>query len=183
MKKLLSILLCFMLSVSLFTAPSFAAETETDSYQAQLKAAVDLGLLEMNALGRAGKTMSRGEFFNALSILAGADVMTDAPVPFTDIDQKSPYFNGICAVHALGFVGGYGDGTVHPDEPIIMNQAVRLLSYVIGYKDMLDAGYPLTRFVRESNLCGYDVCSLSTHIIIVLCAYKSNHILPLLSLL
>ena len=39
--------------------------------------------------------------------------------------------------HRLGFVSGFGDGTVRPDEVATVSQAMKLIYYALGYKEFL----------------------------------------------
>ena len=63
-------------------------------------------------------------------------------VPFTDIDTWGRSY--ICDAYALGLIEGYNNTTFGPDDPLTMNQAVKIIVSALGYGDWAqnNGGYP-----------------------------------------
>lgn len=147
---LLSLLLCFLSSAFGALAEDAAAEIKNTD----MEMVITLGILGENASQRYDEAITRGEFFAGLSAIMGVSGSAEKS-PFTDITADHPYFEGVCSAAGLGFVSGFGDGTVRPDEPIDVKSAVRLLTYVVGWKDAVSGGMKVERAAAESEICGY----------------------------
>ncbi len=63
-------------------------------------------------------------------------------VPFTDIDTWGHQY--ICDAYALGLIEGYNNTTFGPNDPLTMNQAVKIIVSALGYGDWAqnNGGYP-----------------------------------------
>lgn len=81
--------------------------------------------------------------------------VTGSPT-FSDVPFSHPYYSQIGALAALGIVGGYGDGTFGPDQPLLRQQFAKMVVGTLGlpvsvndicyFTDVgsnLDAGDPL----------------------------------------
>lgn len=152
MKKFISILLSVIFTLSCVSIPTFAQEKEL-VVSSEVEAAIALGILDVTAAGRVDENMTRGEFFGALSSLLALDESAGKGANFTDLPADNPYYDKIIALYNLGFINGYGDGTLRPDEPIEASAAVRLLCYAIGYKDLIDAGKKVADAAAASDIC------------------------------
>ena len=47
---------------------------------------------------------------------------------FTDVDENSEYYEAVNFMYEKGIIGGYGDGTFRPDNPISYNELAALLT-------------------------------------------------------
>lgn len=149
MRKFISVLLCLVLCMSCLTSMTIAhasASYDEDDF----RAAVALGLLPAT-YENGDADVTRGEFFAALATLSGVSETTQK-APFTDVPSSHPYYNGICAAYTLGFISGYGDGTLRPDDGLSVETAVRLLCYVAGGKGMLDKGRSVASMATAADI-------------------------------
>lgn len=71
------------------------------------------------------ETITRGEFIDWVA--AFSTIRTDAE-PFSDVPEDHPYAAGILSARAWGWLTGFTDGTVRPDQPITRAEAVVLLN-------------------------------------------------------
>ncbi len=152
MKRIFSLLLCLIVSISFFSFNSYAEALSETSVE--LNVAVELGLLPNSALSRGGEVITRGEFLDALMTLMGAEA-SGIPVPLTDLSLQSPYYDSICAAYSLGYVNGYSDGTFRENEPMTKGDAVRLLVYVVGFKDLIESGMAVSTAARRADICNF----------------------------
>ena len=67
-----------------------------------------------------------------------------ADFPFVDVDPASAEYPYVKAAYDLGLVNGNGAGTFNGGDSITLNQAVKILVTVLGYKEKAEAfgGYP-----------------------------------------
>jgi len=156
MKKICCILLCLLLSLSVIAVPSFAAQENPTEDVTDLEAAIALGLFDQSALTRAQEEISRGEFVDALMRLCGMEIAVESS-PFSDLTASSTYYNGICSAYALGYINGHADGTFREADPVAKSTAARLLTYAVGYKELLDAGLDYAAAAVQSEICSHSV--------------------------
>ena len=74
---------------------------------------------------------------------------------FTDVGQNYPYFANVNALHNMGVVGGYDDGTFRPNNTI--NRA-EFLKIIMGYANAETGGSNCFKDVKEDWFAEY-VCS------------------------
>lgn len=153
LKRIISLLLCFLLFF-LFGAFCISADDTATGSEDDIKIAIALGILNESAIERAEKAITRGEFFAGLSAVLGADGFAEKN-PFNDISAAHPYYDGVCSAYTYGLISGYGDGTVRPDEPIDVRSAVRLLTYVVGWKDAVLGGMKAESAASASKICNF----------------------------
>ena len=53
---------------------------------------------------------------------------------FTDVDEKTPYYDSILAATAMKFVSGDGNGLFRPNDPITRQEAASMLNRVLSRK-------------------------------------------------
>lgn len=113
------------------TGRTFPDVTETAWYARAAAATAQVGaiLTDQDGSFRPDSSMTRAEFFYALVSFFPLEAAGDA---FTDVPED--YWAGAAINYAAaqGWVSGYGDGTVHPDEPITRAEAVSTLNRVLG---------------------------------------------------
>lgn len=151
MKRILAFLLSFILAMSIFSFGVYAQETDENK---NINIAVNLGLLSASAFERSDELITRGEFIDALMKLIGAASSSDS-VPLSDVTPKSIYYSSICAAYELGYINGYSDGTFRENEPIMQNDAVRLLVTVVGFGDLIKSGMPVSAAARRADICNF----------------------------
>lgn len=106
--------------------------------------------------------ITRGEFIHAAASFFPAGPQADQ---FSDVSPAAPYAADYLTARALGWVSGFEDGTLRPDEPITRAQAVTILNRVLGRmpdKDAIDGVNPLLyRDIHSNDWYFYDVIEAS----------------------
>lgn len=137
MKKLFCLLLCVLLMLSII--PVSASNAYGD-------AAARVASLRIINTQDPSATLTRGEAIFALMRLyvRGEMSPTEETSVFSDVAFDSalaPYSNYAAR---MGFVGGYGDGRLAPDESISLQQFVKVAVCALGYQSSAESmgGYP-----------------------------------------
>lgn len=154
MKRLSALFLILALAVtSIFVIPA-SAETATAA-----DASFEIGFL--NAIGvfdenfNMNVPVTRAIYANYVARLMG-DVppSTSASVIYVDVKAEDPACAGISLLTSHGLLNGYGDGTFLPDRPVTLNEAVKPLVDMLGYKYRanLNGGYPNGYMIAAQEL-------------------------------
>lgn len=142
---LISLIFCLCGSLS-----SVSAESQED-ISGLLKA---LEITDSGALPQT--TVTRAEFAGITVRLMRLDEKTvdgDKPI-FTDVPKSHWAYNYVIISAQRGWINGYPDGTFRPDDPIFINDAVKILLYVMGYDSVLEKenGASLSGMAAQLNL-------------------------------
>lgn len=154
MKRTTAILLTILILTSFFT-PTALRQAAAAEGSIDVRSAAALGLIAEEAAQNENATVSRGQFFNSIAILM--NLSGGGENVFSDLTADNPYYDAVTALYNTGYISGYADGTVRTGEKISVSTAVRLLTYAVGYKNMIDAG----RSVFDAALDA-DICNIST---------------------
>ncbi len=111
----------------------------------------------LNAMGFIGEdvlslngdqNISRAQFVGILSKVAGFNTISykTSEIKFIDVSPESPYRNEICYFSEAGIINGTSSNTFSPNAPITYQQATKVISDVLGYKD-----FAQTRFGNDLN--------------------------------
>ena len=82
-----------------------------------------------NGTFQPSKPITRAEFVTILTGIYGAN--TSKGMPFADVDSAWCH-DAVATAYANGLVGGYADGTFHPNQTITRAEAVTILNRVLG---------------------------------------------------
>ena len=82
-----------------------------------------------NGTFQPGKPITRAEFVTILTGIYGAN--TSKGMPFADVGSAWCH-DAVATTYANGWVGGYADGTFHPNQTITRAEAVTILNRVLG---------------------------------------------------
>lgn len=82
-----------------------------------------------NGTFQPGKPITRAEFVTILTGIYGAN--TSKGMPFADVGSAWCH-DAVATAYANGWVGGYADGTFHPNQTITRAEAVTILNRVLG---------------------------------------------------
>lgn len=82
-----------------------------------------------NGTFQPGKPITRAEFVTILTGIYGAN--TSKGVPFADVGSAWCH-DAVATAYANGWVGGYADGTFHPNQTITRAEAATILNRVLG---------------------------------------------------
>lgn len=87
--------------------------------------------------------VTRAEAAMLLVRSLGNITVTDERV-FSDVGSGDSYAAEIATAYKMGIISGYGDGTFHPNQSVTVNQMIKMLLSLLGYKQYAEAqgGYP-----------------------------------------
>lgn len=151
------IIVAFMLSVALLvnTSAVFSAdtaETFSDSIN-YVTAAARLGLIPKRLAENPSDEVSRGNAISAVVKLCGEDVSAAEDVGFSDINEKSVYYEAVCLAAGMGLVSGFSDNTIRIDEKISVSHTVRMILYALGYKQIINDGMNVGDALSQAGFC------------------------------
>jgi len=134
-KKMFS---CFVIAAALLTFPIISAFAAIPSdiaghwAGAQIAGWVDKGLVKGYPDGtfRPDDNVTRAEF---MALVNGAFGYTSkAAVSYKDVPAGAWYADAVAKAGAAGYIGGYGDGTIRPDNPITRAEAATVVMRIKG---------------------------------------------------
>lgn len=107
-----------------------------------------LGVFEMLEDGYWQKNqVTRGEFATVVAKMIKAN--TDGYPrydysPYVDIDRSNFAYPAVCYLTDVGILNGDGNSEFRPNDPILVNEATKMIMCAIGFKDAceLNGGYP-----------------------------------------
>lgn len=125
---------CVLALDGLYAKPDFSSATfsdvETEHWAfeyVETMAALSLVNGRGGGLFDPGANMTRGEFVTVLGRLFGVDAKNAADSEFLDVDNSAFYAPYINWAASEGLIGGYGDGTVGPNDKITRAQMAVLI--------------------------------------------------------
>lgn len=135
MKRIIALILCVSVVMSFFCISSTAAAGDSYSDKA-IEVVADLGLMDPVLTFVPDAEVSRGDLIATILNLMDVEI-TGGDSVFGDLEDTHARFAAIMTANRLGFVSGFGDGTVRPDETATVSQAMKLIYYALGYKEFL----------------------------------------------
>lgn len=126
----------------------FAANYEKTNAQTAMKVLSAVGVLDeklQSDTDYAKKTITRGEFVSMVFSAKYNKTMASYGAPvFIDVTRETAYAAEINTAFSLGIISGDGGNMFRPDEPITMNELVKILVNLAGYsvKANEKSGYP-----------------------------------------
>lgn len=172
MNKFLATVLCmcFLFQNTVF-AETNSAETLNDAQSIQaayILSSEDNEKLDfMRAIGvlteiseediSQNRTISRGEFAKiAVSLFGNAyESYIAQESVYNDIEDDADYYNAVNLLRELNVVAGYNGSSFKPDNEIIMNEAIKILTCIMGYGIMAEenGGFP-NGYLSAATQCG-----------------------------
>lgn len=143
MKKLITLILAFMM-VSPIAAVSVAASNgATQGNEVALLAGLDL-VPDGFASSDADATITRGEFAYIAAKLIKAPELEQKSTRFSDVTEEHAYSGYIEYLAERNYIGGLGDGTYSPDTPMSVLGACKILVNMVDYASIAESrgGYP-----------------------------------------
>ena len=159
-RKILSLILVFAMTVSLFTVGAGAAEPiyrDTDGHWAAetIEGFSRLGLIEgYNGQFFPNKNITRGEMAVILDRLM--DYQTAAKNSFSDLGEAF-YTDAVLKANAVGVMLG-SNGTVRPTDPITRQEAAVLLCRALG----LEGGGSVAQFSDRGQIASWAADAVGT---------------------
>lgn len=185
MKKLLSIILCILITAAQCTA--FAAEGEAQpasvkkSYLEAMEFLSDLGLLDKNT--SATDLATRGALAQMAAKATGSGEQSAVDTDFDDVKADDVRSGYILYAAQNGLMKGYSDGVFEPNDGVSGEQLVTVLVRMTGYNEMADkmggdaAAY--TRAALKAGLLKYVTLADSTAATIGEVAYAVRNALDI----
>ncbi|MBQ4528780.1 MAG: hypothetical protein II998_11995, partial [Clostridia bacterium] len=151
MKKILSLLLCVALVLSVCSLPVFASGSIASAKEAQ-KVLSDLGIIEANA--ELSDTITRGEF--ALEISKAMNIVkmpSGYKLPYADVAEGSKCYEGVYNLYAWRVISEAP--YFRPDDVITSHEALKIAVATLGYDflALANGGYP-TGYVAAATQLG-----------------------------
>jgi len=134
-KKRLSYLIIFCMLLTLVPAGVFAAEMPDISKhwaKDQIQSWVDEGLIKGYPDGtfKPDNNITRAEF---MVLANGAFGYTEtAGINYSDVKETDWFADTVKKAEAAGYIGGYPDGTMKPNNPISREEAATIISQIKG---------------------------------------------------
>jgi hypothetical protein len=134
--KLFNLALAVLLSVFMGAGQSFAAPSDIQGHWAekQINAWVDKGAASGYPDGsfKPDDSITRAEFITLVNKSFG--FTGSAQISFTDVSTTDWFFEQVCRAGAAGYISGYGDGTLRPDNEISRQEVAAILSRLLKLK-------------------------------------------------
>ena len=146
MKKLISVLLVFVMMLASMTTLASATDESSIELSALEKSKISL-LYRMDIIDSEDVTdanVTRGEFASWVAAVAGAKNVSVSSSRFSDVDPSSAYAGAIEAVYAMGCMNGVSNSEFGVATNISVQDAAVALIRVLGYEAAAqkNGGYP-----------------------------------------
>src|SRR5665647_1933652 len=130
LKKRVAILTVLCMVLTLAPSPAFAATASDISghwAEGTIQSWVDNGLIKGYPDGtfKPDNNITRAEFITLVNGAFG--YTTTASISFTDVGQNAWYASAIAVAVEAGYITGYPDGTMRPDNPISREEAATII--------------------------------------------------------
>jgi len=139
LKKSLALLLMLSMVGPTFAEKSFAADQKIQFSdikghwaEANIQAWGDEGLIR-GYLDRSFKPntyITRAEFMNLVNGAFGYS--GQAKITFNDVSESAWYYEAISIANANGYIDGYTDGTMKPQDPITRQEAAKVIAGILN---------------------------------------------------
>src|SRR5665648_518845 len=147
LKKRVAILTVLCMVLTLAPSPAFAATMSDISghwAQTTIQSWTDNNLIKGYPDGtfKLDNNITRAEF---ITLVNGAFGYTKTvPISFTDVDQNAWYASAIAVAVEAGYIIGYPDGTMRPDNPISRVEAATIIMKINKLEANLSAANTFT---------------------------------------
>src|SRR5450756_1801958 len=132
-KRIIAVLAIICLMFSLMPANTFAFQaTDISGHWAQVKIQswIDKGLIKGYPDGtfKPDQDITRAEFMALVNRAFGYTAV--APITYTDVKAGSWYAPEVAKAQAAGYITGYPDGTMKPENPISREETATIISRI-----------------------------------------------------
>jgi len=130
LKKRVAILTVLCMVLTLAPSPAFAATASDISghwAEGTIQSWVDNGLIKGYPDGtfKPDNNITRAEFITLVN--RAFEYTKTAPISFTDVNQNAWYASAIGVAVEAGYISGYPDGTMKPENPISREEAATII--------------------------------------------------------
>ncbi|MCK9478591.1 MAG: S-layer homology domain-containing protein [Firmicutes bacterium] len=110
--------------------------------------------------------ITRGDFIS-YALRAGGmlyDLTEIGANPFSDVEPGSYYYSDILMAYRAGIISGQAGARIAPDEFISVNEAAKILTNILGYKEISESGggYPGGYMATANSLKIFSGCDLKS---------------------
>lgn len=133
-KSLVLLLMLSMASPVAYSGQSFAANLESQFSdikghwaESQIQAWLDEGRIQgyLDGSFKPDKSITRAEFMKLVNAAFGYS--GQAPISFKDVSEDAWYYQAVSIANAAGYINGYADQTIKPQEYITREQAAKMI--------------------------------------------------------
>src|SRR5450759_2369563 len=133
LKRIVAVLVIFCLMFSLIPANTFAvAASDISDHWAQVKIQswMDKGLIKGYPDGtfKPDQNVTRAEFMTLANRAFGYTAVV--PITYTDVKAGSWYAPEVAKAKAAGYISGYPDGTMKPENPITREEVATIVARI-----------------------------------------------------
>lgn len=163
LKKVIALVAVFAMLVSTVAfAQSFTDVAEDQDYYEAIEMLSKLSILtgdDQDGDGamdfRPSDTITRAEVAVIISRIQGINNAAQTNTNFTDVPSTHWASGYVAQAAGQGIVNGYGDGMFGPEDPVLYEQAVKMLIETIGYAPFVNdnGGYP-TGYITAASRYG-----------------------------
>ena len=140
MKKIISLILTLLLIL-----PTAVFAADGNELSDPVEALTALNIIIGNESGdlMLDKGVTRAEFSTIVVRILGLST-TENKVVFTDVPLSHWANSAINSCYNIGIINGYGDGRFGPEDEITYDQAIKMITILMGYEPMAQTkgGYP-----------------------------------------
>ncbi len=148
LKKVIALVCVFALALSTVAFGATYADVPEDSaYYEAVETLTKLGIVEGDANGyRPEDGVTRAEMAALIARIQGygETARPAANTAFTDVPSTHWASGYIANAAGMGIINGYGDGTFGPEDPVLYEQAIKMVMATLGYTPFAEknGGYP-----------------------------------------
>src|SRR5665648_37955 len=147
LKKRVAILTVLCMMLTLAPSPAFATTVSDISghwAQTTIQSWVDNGLIKGYPDGtfKPDNNITRAEFITLVN--RAFEYTNTAPISFTDVNQNAWYASAIGVAVEAGYISGYPDGTMKPENPISRVEAATIIMKINKLEANLSAANTFT---------------------------------------
>ncbi|NMB27854.1 MAG: hypothetical protein GX987_07385 [Tissierellia bacterium] len=132
-KRCISLLLVAVMILSLGTF-AFGEETDILGHWAKEEIQYLMGKEVVSGYSdgnfKPDQSITRAEFFKVINNVFGYS--KKAETKFIDVKDEDWFYDEVSKAVAAGYAGGYGDGTMKPNNPITRQEASKIISVAFG---------------------------------------------------
>ena len=140
LKKVIALVAVFAMVVSTVAfAQSYTDVKDSDNYYEAIEMLSSLNILtgdkddNGNAVFRPNDTITRAEVAAIVERMQNINSASQTATVFTDVPSSHWASGYIAQANAAGIINGYGDGTFGPEDPVLYEQAIKMVVETIGY--------------------------------------------------
>ena len=161
LKKVIALVAVFAMMVSTVAfAQTFTDVAEDHDYHEAIEMLSSLEILTGDDQDGDGKvdfrpndTITRAEVAAIISRIQGINSAAQTATEFVDVPASHWASGYVAQAAGQGIVNGYGDGNFGPEDPVLYEQAVKMLVETLGYAPFVadNGGYPTGHLTAASR--------------------------------